>query len=185
MPGTGILSGAPEDEKEEFTQLLTTAAIPIDVRTSEVVFGAVEYVAFEVFVSWMVRYMFKFEKRSLMELMAIHAVSIPLIGGAAGFVEGNHLLGYEAPWGDVLYDGAKGVPAVFVAQYLVNTALAGFHVPGINVKDVLITAASKILSRVVISAGYGNFGDRFRDYLDILEEVFNRQYQKSRLKSDD
>jgi len=185
MPTGSGLSGAPEDEKEEFQQMLSTAAIPIDVRTSEVVFGAVEYVAFEVFVSWMIRYMFKFEKRGLMELTAIHAVSIPLIGGAAGFVESNHLLGYEAPWGDVLYDGAKGIPAVFVAQYLVNTALAGFHVPGINVKDILITAASKILSRVMIAGGYGNFGDRFRDYLDVLEEVFNRQYQKSRLKSDD
>ena len=185
MPAAPPASGEPVEEKEEFKQLLQTAAIPIDIRTSEVVFGAVEYIAFEVFVSWMIRYMFKFEKRGLMELMAIHAVSIPLIGGAAGFVEENHILGYEAPWGDVLYDGAKGIPGVFVAQYLVNTALAGFHVPGINVKDILITAASKILSRVVIAGGYGNFGDRFRDYLDVLEEVFNRQHAKSRLKSDD
>ena len=173
------------EEKEAFTQMLENAAVPIDLRKSEVVFGAVEYVAIEVFVSWMIRYMFKFEKKGLMELAAIHAISLPLIGGAVAFVEDTHLLGYEAPWGDVVYDGAKGIPAVFVSQYMVNTALAGFHVPGINFKDILITVASKVLSRVMIAgAFYPNFGQAFRTYLDILDETFRTQHAKSRLKTD-
>ena len=52
-------------------------------------------------------------------------------------------------------------------------------------KDVLITAASKVLSRVVIAGGYGSMGDTFRNYLDILEDVFNRQRAQSRMKADD
>ena len=41
------------EEKETFTNILETAAIPIDLRKAEVVFGAAEYVFFEVFTHWM------------------------------------------------------------------------------------------------------------------------------------
>ena len=71
------------EEKENFTQLLETAVVPIDLRKSEVVFGAAEYVFFEVFTHWMLMYLLKFEKRSLVELAAIHSVSLPFIGGLA------------------------------------------------------------------------------------------------------
>ena len=50
------------EQKEEFTNILETAVIPIDLRKSEVVFGAAEYVFFEVFTHWMLMYFFKFEK---------------------------------------------------------------------------------------------------------------------------
>ena len=172
------------EQKEEFTNVLETAAIPIDLRKSEVVFGAAEYVFFEVFTHWMLMYFFKFEKRSFIELAAIHTVSLPFIGGLGAFVEFPHEMGYEAPWGDIVYDGAKGIPAVFAAQYLVNTALKGLHAPSIKFKEVLTTAASKVLSRVLLSGGYYALPAFFRNNLDILDVAFAKQFMASRLKSD-
>ena len=171
--------------EENFMNILETAAIPIDLRKSEVVFGAAEYVFFEVFTHWMLMYFFKFEKRSFMELTAIHTVSLPFIGGMSAFVEFPHDMGYEAPWGDVIQDGAKGVPAVFAAQYLVNTALKGLHAPSIKFKEVLTTAASKVLSRVLLAGGYNLIpAGFFRNNLDILDVAFAKQFMASRLKSD-
>ena len=129
-------------------------------------------------------YFFKFEKRSFMELAAIHTVSLPFIGGLGAFVEFPHEMGYEAPWGDIVYDGAKGIPAVFAAQYLVNTALKGLHAPSIKFKEVLTTAASKVLSRVLLSGGYYALPAFFRNNLDILDVAFAKQFMASRLKSD-
>ena len=141
-------------------------------------------VFFEVFTHWMLMYFFKFEKRSFMELAAIHTVSLPFIGGLGAFVEFPHEMGYEAPWGDIVYDGAKGIPAVFAAQYLVNTALKGLHAPSIKFKEVLTTAASKVLSRVLLSGGYYALPAFFRNNLDILDVAFAKQFMASRLKSD-
>jgi len=173
------------DEKENFTNLLETAVIPIDLRKTEIVFGAAEYVFFEVFTHWMLMYFFKFERRSFMELAAIHTVSLPFIGGLGAFLEFPHIMGYEAPWGDIVYDGAKGIPAVFAAQYVVNTALKGMHAPSIKFKEVLTTIAAKILSRVLVSTGY-NVGlpDFFKNNLDVLDAAFAKQFMNSRLKGD-
>ena len=170
---------------DSFTNLLETAVIPIDLRKAEVVFGAAEYVFFEVFTHWMLMNLFKFEKRSLVELAAIHSVSLPFIGGLGAFTNFPHALGYEAPWGDILTDGAKGVPAVFAAQYLVNTALKGIHAPSIRFNEVLTTIAAKILSRVLLAGGYYQFPPFFRTNLDILDGAFARQFLGSSLKSDE
>ena len=173
------------EQKENFTNVIETAVIPIDLRKTEVVFGAAEYVFAEVFTHWMLMYFFKFEKRSIMELAAIHSVSLPFIGGLGAFVEFPHAMGYEAPWGDIIQDGAKGVPAVFAAQYLVNTALKGIHAPSLKFKEVLTTVAAKILSRVLLSAGYGSFlPDFFRNNLDTLDLAFAKQFMNSRLHGD-
>ena len=171
-------------QEETFMNLVNTVVTPIDLRKSDVVFGAAEYIFFEVFTSWMIRYVMGFEKRPLTKLLAIHAISIPMIGGTTAFMNPNHIMGYEAPWGDVLLDGGKGVPAVFLAQYLVNTSLVGFHAPSIAFKEVLITIASKVLSRVLVSVIYSSIPGGARSYLDILEEVFFKQNAVSRLKQD-
>ena len=160
---------------EAFTNILTNAIQPIDVRKGSQVAGAAEYVAAEVLVSYFARYLFKVEKRTLMELAAIHAVSIPLIGGLSAGVEDSNIFGYESPWGDLVQDGAKGVPAVFVAQYVCNTALSGLHAPKLAFNDILMTAAAKIITRPLIALVYPFIGQTGRNNLDILEELFNNK----------
>ena len=176
---------AGEEEKEEFTNLLNTAAQPVDVRKFKQVLGSAEYVAAEVLVSYLARYVFKVERRTVMELAAIHAVSIPMIGGFSAGVEDNHALGYEAPFSDQLYDGAKGIPAVFAAQYVCNTALAGLHAPKLNFKDILVTAAAKMVTRPLLGFLYPMLGNEFRNNLDVLDVLFTKQRINSRMYSDD
>ena len=172
------------EEKEEFTNLLNNAVTPVDVRKFSQILGSAEYVAAEVLVSYIARAVFKVEKRSVMELAAIHAVSIPMIGGAAAGVDDNHALGYEAPVSDQLYDGAKGIPAVFAAQYVCNTALAGLHAPKLSFKDILVTAGAKMVTRPLLGFLYPMLGDAFRNNLDVLEVLFTKQRVKSRLYTD-
>lgn len=173
------------DPEETFTNLLTNTIQAVDVRHGSQVFGAAEYVAAEVFVSYFARYLFKVERRSLAELAAIHAVSIPLIGGLSAGFEDNNIYGYESPWGDLIQDGAKGVPAVFAAQYICNTALAGLHAPKLQFQDILVTAASKIITRPFIALIWPYIGITLKNNLDILETLFNsKQRSVSRLLSD-
>ena len=80
-------------------------------------------------------------------------------------------------------DGAKGVPAVFASTYIVNTYLAGLHAPKLDVKDILITAASKIATRPIMSLLYPNLGDSFRNGQDSLNTLFKTQRDKSSIKS--
>ena len=158
---------------DKIMNVFENAVAPVDIRYGSQVFGAAEYVAAEVVVSYFARYLFKVERRSLMELAAIHAVSVPLIGGLAAGFDDNNIFSYQSPWGDQIIDGAKGVPAVFVAQYICNTALAGLHAPKLQFNDILVTAASKIITRPIIALLYPYIGDQLRKNLDVLEELFN------------
>ncbi len=170
---------------DSYTNILNTAVQPVDVRKFSQVFGAAEFVAVEVLVSYFARYLFKIEKRTVMELAAIHAISLPLIGGLSASVQENHIMSYEAPFVDQIQDGSKGIPAVFAAQYICNTALSGLHAPKLNFKDILVTAAAKIISRPLLSILYPLLGDTFRSNLDIIEELFVRQRAASRMNSDE
>ena len=176
---------AADEEKEEFMNVVNGAITPVDFRKFRQVLGAAEYVAVEVLVSYGLRYALKIDKRSVAELAAIHAVSIPLIGGMSASFDEEPLLGYEAPMSDTAGYAAKGIPAVFTAQYIVNTALQGLHAPKISAKDVMITAASKILSGPLMAFLYPMLGESFRTNLDTLTETFKLQRAQSSLLDKD
>ena len=175
------MSGTDFTQEEGVTNILANGLQPVDVRKLPQVFGVLEYVSAEVFVSYMCRWLFKTEKRTLMELATIHAVSVPFIGGMAAFAEPTHGLGYEADSVSLAYDGAKGIPAVFAAQYVVNTALGGLHAPKLNFTDILVTAASKIITRPLLSLAYPVMGETLRSNLDMTEFLFNQQRAASRI----
>ena len=52
---------------------------------------------------------------------------------------------------DSALSGLQTTPGQFVGQYLVATFGSGFHVPGFNIKDMLLTAAAKTLSRPLMT----------------------------------
>ena len=79
-------------------------------------------------------------------------------------------------------DGAKGVPGVFAAQYIINTALKGLHAPRLNFTDILVTAAAKIATRPLISFIYKPMGETLRANLDMTEALILNQYKASNLK---
>ena len=171
-------------EQEGVMNVFTNGVQPIDIRYGSQVAGVAEFVAAEVFVSYMARWLFKAEKRTLMELATIHAVSVPLIGGLAAPVEPKHILGYEAPVTDLIADGAKGVPAVFAAQFIINTALHGLHAPKLNFTDILMTIGAKVVTRPILSLVYPFLGPTFRTNLDVVDGLFDKQRAASNLRSD-
>lgn len=129
--------------------ILFNSVLPIDPRAVRLIAGGVEYVAVEVLVSKFLRKMLRFEDRGFFELAYIHTLSLPFLGGASAFVAGN--TAYSASLMENLKDGAKGIPAVLLAQWVVATCTKGFHIPAMSLKDVLITSAAKSLSKPLVS----------------------------------
>ena len=172
-----------KEEKEVFMNIVENAVSPVDFRQGSQVGGVMEYVLVEVLVSYIIRYFIKSEKRSILELLAIHAGSIPFIGGLSAYMNANHPLGYEAPIGEQFSAGGKGVPAVFLSEYIVNTFMSGLHVPRVGFKDILVTTASKTITRPLVSILYPYISGMLRSNLDVLEEIFQRQHDNSNLAS--
>ena len=111
-----------------------------------------ETIAVEVAVSKMVRWLFKMNQRSVADLAVLHSVSQGLIGGfgAIVFDAPAHING-DTSMMAAARDGAKGIPAIIAAQYVVNTAARGLHIPSFSFKDLLLTGSSKALSRPLLN----------------------------------
>ena len=140
------------EEKESFTNILYNLTEPVN-GTDAIVTGSATIVASEVAVSWTIRKFMKAPK-PLLQLAFIHALSLPFLGGI-----GSALFSKEA---DKPYDnkgkdpkntftaqltkGAYGIPAVLLAQWIVETSSIGFHMPWFNMRDLLITAAAKAVT---------------------------------------
>ena len=167
---------------EQAKNVLETGAIPFDVRKPSVVGGSMSHVAFEVLVSYIARRVLKSERRSILELAAIHTLAIPFEGGLTAFTEAPNSLGFEAPMASQFVDGAKGVPAVFAGTYIANTFMDGLHAPRLNFKDILITAASKIITKPLRSQLHPYLGQMYRNGTVALNKTFQAQYNASLLK---
>lgn len=171
-----------EDYTTQAKNVLETAATPFDVRKPDVVGGSISHVAFEVLVSYIARRVLRSERRSIVELAAIHTLAIPFEGGLSAFTDAPNTKGMNAPVSDQFVDGAKGVPAVFAGTYMANTFMDGLHAPKLNFKDILITAASKIITRPLRSFLHPYLGDSYRNGTDALQKTFQAQYEASALK---
>ena len=140
------------EEKESFTNILYNLAEPVN-GTDAIVTGSATIVASEVAVSWTIRKFMKSPK-PLLQLAFIHALSLPFLGGI-----GSALFSKEPdkPYDNKAKDpkntftaqltkGAYGIPAVLLAQWIVETSSIGFHLPWFNMKDLFITAAAKAVT---------------------------------------
>jgi hypothetical protein len=160
----------------------TNAILPFDPRKMKVLLGSAEYIALEVFVSAVVRKIMKAPK-GYMELVAIHAISLPFMGGAVGFLDNNRdMRKSPTQWGELFMDGAKGVPAVLLAQWVVATFYSGFAFPWFNMKDLLITAGSKTITRPLMAMIIDYLPADLQDALDLLAGVITKQGDASTLR---
>ena len=173
---------------EQVQNVLSNAIAPVDIRKGKQVVGAVEYVALEVAVSKIVRVMLKMEHRGILELAWIHALSIPFMGGlGAPFGKNKSLLdttdtgGYTAAF----KDGAKGIPAVLAAQWVIATAYKGFHFPWFTMKDLLITAGSKTITRPIAYSIVQSLPKDMEDGFLVLDALVQRQVDNSNLATAD
>ena len=156
---------------------------PYDPRKSQLVMGNVQLVAVEVTVSKILRKILRMADESIFRLTLIHAASLPLLGGASGFFAPNRRLrDANATYAEQFADGAKGIPAVFIGQYVINTAFQGFHMPKISMQDMLITAASKVLSRPLLAAVYPKLHKQLADNFDVTDSMIENQVATSNLR---
>jgi len=131
------------------------------IASTQIFAGNAQLVAAEVIVSKLLRKILGMSNRSFAYLTAVHAASLPLIGGMqAPFSKpvgyGPSFFGSASKKGttdsnlDIIKGAAASVPAVWAAEYVVQTSGVGFHVPKPSIRDALMTAASKMLTRPLI-----------------------------------
>ena len=149
------------------------AVLPVNPMKGMLVAGSAEYIAAEVVVSKFLRKLMGWQDKSFFELAYIHAVSLPFLGGAGSFAApaGSYTEGYVSQ----VTSGAKGVPAVLLAQWVVETCFKGFHVPRFSMKDVFITAASKSLTQPLISIVFKNLPADMASALNVVGEMARKQ----------
>ena len=166
-------------------EVWNNASAPYWPGTTEVgggtlVVGNAQIVAVEVVVSKLLRYLIKAESRSILNLVAVHSVSMALLGGFSGFFEDVKYLANEPKFTEALMDGAKGVPGLFAAQYVVNTAGQGLHFPKFTFKDMLITGASKAITRPLINLAFSSLPVGMQQNFSAHDEMLNKQKEVSR-----
>ena len=113
-----------------------------------------EHVAPEVLVGWVISKMFgKKDTPGLVDMTLVHTLSIPLIGGLGYLIAPSVHPDIEAAYSAQLQAGVAGVPAVFVAQYILRIFEgAKFMHWKFNLRNFLIMATSKIITRPLVSA---------------------------------
>ena len=121
--------------------------------------GAVSTVATEVIMSKIIR-MLMGDQKGILDLAYIHALSLPFLGGLQFGAPADRISKRVSGYTQQFIGGAKGIPAVLLAQYLVDTFTTGFHVPWFNMRDLLITAASKTLTKPLLFT--------VREYLPVI-----------------
>ena len=163
------------------TNIATNAIMPFNPARFKLATGSAEYVAWEVIVTMILRQALGYSKKSVFELIQVHAVSLTFMGGAQGFLDAP--ANFDASLFDQLKDGAKGIPAVLLAKYSVDTCYKGFHVPfkGWSMSDVVMSAASKALSRPLFSLLYPYIKGPIIQPLEVVNELVRMQVSKSTL----
>lgn len=153
-------------------------------KTGLLFMGSAEYVALEVVVDMMVRmimgsFVRGVSRRSVADLVAIHSLSLPLVGGAAGAFEA--VKDEDSGVQDQFMDGAKGVLGMFLAQYVYGMTCKGFYVPRPNITDAIISAAAKTLTRP-LNATIATYAPvQMKQAINAVTQVVRAQQKQSQL----
>ena len=175
-------------DKEGYSNVFWNAIQPYNFNYDNQLAGAATVVASEVLVGWVIRKVMKAPK-PVLEMAYIHALSLPFLGGLSGYQEepsfrtsipsgakkGETTQGY----GHQLAAGAKGIPAVILAQYIVASFTRGFHVPWFNLKDILITAAAKAVTAPLLFALSESMPESLADGLEVMQQLVELQAASS------
>jgi len=146
--------------------------------------GAAEYVLLEVCIGKVLR-RFINAPRGWMDLTITHAISLPLIGGLQQFFEANKDIFAkagtdDAGWTQQLGDGAKAVPAVYAAEYIVNTFTSGIHMPKPGLKDAGVTLVGKAITRPIAAMVFPYLPDTMAESFHVLDKLIRRQWDASK-----
>jgi hypothetical protein len=174
---------------DDYANIATNVILPFDPRRTKLLLGSLEYIAFEVVIAKIIRKIIKQDNKGWLHLGYIHALSLPFMGGAAGFFDPNTVYNGQDRQGKAigftkhLTDGAKGIPAVILAQWILESFTRGFHAPWFNMKDLLITAGTKAITRPAIGFVIDYLPKAAKENLMVVEELVARQQSASTLRS--
>ena len=152
------------------------------IPSGNVAAGSVQIVLLEVLMSKLIRMALRMHPISFGKLVIIHAISLPLTGGIVGFAAPQTKLADGPAYSAAFVDGVKGVPSVFLAQYITNTALQGLHAPKLKITDILITASSRILTRPLLRLLYQYMPNAIQSNFDANDDLVEAQNLASRFK---
>ena len=172
---------------EKFTEVWNNSSAPYwPTATTQgggtLVVGNAQVVAMEVVVSKLLRWFLGANSHSILYLISVHSASQALLGGFSGYFDDVAYSAAGPSTFQALTDGAKGIPGLFAAQYVVNTGLRGLHFPGLSFKDMLITGASKALTRPIINMAYNSLPATMQKNFAAHDEMFNKQKTIARFK---
>ena len=160
------------------------AVLPFNPMNFKLAMGSAEYVAWEVIVTKVMRALLGYSNKSVFELAQVHAVSLTFMGGAQGLMAapGGYAAGALL---EQLKDGAKGIPAVLLAKYSVDTCYKGFHIPfkGWSMSDIIMSAASKAISRPLFSLLHTQIKGSITAPMETVDEMVRNQVAKSTLRT--
>ena len=125
------------------------------------------------------------------ELLQVHVLSLPFIGPTKQFFDppikhaawskkkaaGEEIYGY----GDQFMDGARGIPAVLLAEYILETFARGVHMPKFNFKEIAVTAFTKTITRPLSVLLLPYLPSDFQASYMVLESVFGRNANTARM----
>ena len=139
----------------------------------------------EVVVQRVVSKMFgKGAPQPILDSALMHALSVPWIGAFAFFgpkfhptLSGDYTKQFTA--------GAAGIPAVLFARYLIEL-IGGeriLHLPWDNMRDLLVMAVSKIITRPVVSSVGKFLPDTIQEGYNFLQQRFDGQAFQGRAQT--
>ena len=114
----------------------------------------------------------------------VHATSLPFIGAFA-----NPVLGGKAhakmrdPYSEQIKNGFVALPGFWLAQYICESTTGKlFHMPKFDIRDFLIFALSKVITRPIMSSLNGAVGEGFiREVHNQVSTRFDEQAQRSNI----
>ena len=142
--------------------------------------GVAQHIVMEVAVSKTLRWLMKWENRSIFDLAIIHTVSQPFLG-ALFFGQDIVSVGAQPTNMQAGLDGAKQTPAVLVAAYILASAQKGLHIPSFTLRDLGITVVSKALSRVVTNNVVTSMSVPMQQATQAHDNMINVQKRNSRI----
>ena len=115
---------------------------------------ALVHVVPEVAIGYIIQRMFGKKNDSILEMTAIHTLSIPFIGSMGYLVAPDSHPNEKAEWSKQFQAGLAGVPAVVIGRYILSVfeGKGFFQKGGWDMRQFLVAATSKIITRPVISA---------------------------------
>jgi hypothetical protein len=180
--------GTKNKEMDKAKEVFSNSSAPYWPGTTTqgggtLVIGNAQVIAMEVVVSKLLRWLLRSNQSSILYLISIHTASQALLGGFSGFFDDVKYSSASPTTVEAFMDGAKGIPGLFAAQYVINTGLQGLHFPGFSFKDMLITGASKALTRPIINLAYDSLPVALQTNFAAHDEMFNKQKTIARFKS--